>query len=249
MNPPQELPPIKESQEMEVCPTEKLREFLQIVYPEIGKEKWNVMTREDLISMIKSSPQKIELKGKQFHLGRAVKFHRTCYTHYGVICAIREEKVFVVHYSGDPTNKINSYVRVDCLDAIAAKSAHEMQMYKDQIEPFESIANAISRLNENTYNLVSNNCEHFASWCCTNRHQSNQVRTATATLAAFATVALVGFTTAVLARVFGTTQFDEEFQPSETSCPYCKYRSDTKHAMELHISTAHETSHQASTRS
>ena len=33
----------------------------------------------------------------------------------------------------------------------------------------------MSRIGEQRYNLLFNNCEHFASWCKTGRHQSGQV--------------------------------------------------------------------------
>lgn len=34
---------------------------------------------------------------------------------------------------------------------------------------------------ERQYNLVTNNCEHFAHWCCTGRHLSVQSRVTTTT--------------------------------------------------------------------
>ncbi len=34
---------------------------------------------------------------------------------------------------------------------------------------------AMGRLGEQNYNLLFNNCEHFAHWCKTGRHRSNQV--------------------------------------------------------------------------
>ena len=34
---------------------------------------------------------------------------------------------------------------------------------------------AMSRLGEQNYNLLFNNCEHFATWCKTGRHRSEQV--------------------------------------------------------------------------
>ena len=41
--------------------------------------------------------------------------------------------------------------------------------------PSETIARAKSRLGEELYNLVVNNCEHFAIWCKTGVHESHQV--------------------------------------------------------------------------
>ena len=38
-----------------------------------------------------------------------------------------------------------------------------------------TLRRALSRIGEQKYNLLFNNCEHFASWCKTGRHQSRQV--------------------------------------------------------------------------
>jgi len=38
-----------------------------------------------------------------------------------------------------------------------------------------SVRRAMRRLGEQNYNLLFNNCEHFAYWCKTGRHRSNQV--------------------------------------------------------------------------
>ena len=38
-----------------------------------------------------------------------------------------------------------------------------------------SLRRAMSRIGEQNYNLLFNNCEHFATWCKTGRHRSEQV--------------------------------------------------------------------------
>jgi hypothetical protein len=38
-----------------------------------------------------------------------------------------------------------------------------------------TLARALGRLGEQRYNLIFNNCEHFAHWCKTGRHRSAQV--------------------------------------------------------------------------
>lgn len=38
-----------------------------------------------------------------------------------------------------------------------------------------TLRRAMSRLGEQHYNLLFNNCEHFATWCKTGRHRSGQV--------------------------------------------------------------------------
>ncbi|MCX5955825.1 MAG: lecithin retinol acyltransferase family protein [Cyanobacteria bacterium] len=41
--------------------------------------------------------------------------------------------------------------------------------------PGVTVRRAMGRLGEQNYNLLFNNCEHFAHWCKTGRHRSNQV--------------------------------------------------------------------------
>ncbi|MAS28781.1 MAG: NC domain protein [Synechococcus sp. NAT40] len=38
-----------------------------------------------------------------------------------------------------------------------------------------TLRRAMSRIGEQNYNLLFNNCEHFATWCKTGRHRSDQV--------------------------------------------------------------------------
>ncbi|MEC7652444.1 MAG: lecithin retinol acyltransferase family protein, partial [Cyanobacteriota bacterium] len=38
-----------------------------------------------------------------------------------------------------------------------------------------TLRRAMSRIGEQNYNLLFNNCEHFATWCKTGRHRSGQI--------------------------------------------------------------------------
>jgi len=59
--------------------------------------------------------------------------------------------------------------------------------------PEETVARARSRLGENRYNLVFNNCEHFARWCKYGESKSVQVEKAVATAAlVVGTVVVIG---------------------------------------------------------
>jgi hypothetical protein len=42
--------------------------------------------------------------------------------------------------------------------------------------PGKTLKRAKSLIGRTDYNLVSNNCEHFAYWCKTGRHESSQVQ-------------------------------------------------------------------------
>ena len=54
-----------------------------------------------------------------------------------------------------------------------------MDLFKDWqyhlFSPEETVERAYSRLGERSYNLLTNNCEHFAIWCKTNISESWQV--------------------------------------------------------------------------
>ena len=41
--------------------------------------------------------------------------------------------------------------------------------------PEVTLRRALSRIGEQNYNLLFNNCEHFATWCKTGRHRSGQI--------------------------------------------------------------------------
>ena len=41
-----------------------------------------------------------------------------------------------------------------------------------------TLRRAMSRIGEQNYNLLFNNCEHFATWCKTGRHRSSQIESA-----------------------------------------------------------------------
>lgn len=41
-----------------------------------------------------------------------------------------------------------------------------------------TVRRAMSRIGEQNYNLLFNNCEHFATWCKTGRHRSSQIESA-----------------------------------------------------------------------
>lgn len=58
----------------------------------------------------------------------------------------------------------------------------------------------MSRFGEGNYNLIFNNCQHFARWCATGDHESEQVRSVTATTRTVITPALA---TALTGTVIG----------------------------------------------
>lgn len=63
-----------------------------------------------------------------------------------------------VFTDGQPTSKIKRMVYL-----------------RTYFSPDDILKRAKSKLGEQQYNLIFRNCEHFATWCCTNKWYSDQV--------------------------------------------------------------------------
>ena len=116
--------------------------------------------------------------------------NRKLYKHYGIYAGNKT----VIHYAalnGDFGDNI-------CIHETPLEQfAHEDEIIVGRFsESFlrthtlysaeETVNRARSRLGEQRYNLVTNNCEHFALWCKVGISESFQVNTAAGALALFA---------------------------------------------------------------
>jgi hypothetical protein len=73
---------------------------------------------------------------------------------------------------------------------------------RSKFEYPDVIQRARSRVGEDCYRLLTNNCEHFCEWCLRGEHRSYQVEALLARLRVlFATVRLVAQSASVLGRV------------------------------------------------
>ena len=97
---------------------------------------------------------------------------RTGYTHHGLYLGDNE----VIHYAGLSDNldkgkiEITSY-KIFSQDKNTYVKDCWMRVYNEE----ESIERADSRLGEDEYNVVFNNCEHFVTWCIQGISISKQV--------------------------------------------------------------------------
>ncbi len=107
---------------------------------------------------------------------------RRGYTHHGVDAGDGT----VIHYTGQPWRR-NHTAKVErwTLEQFAKGSPVNVISGDD---PDAAMVRAESRLGESSYNLVTNNCEHFARWCVEGEPRSPQV----ATVGICTTLALVG---------------------------------------------------------
>lgn len=94
----------------------------------------------------------------------------------------------VIHLTGTPGGgKADARVRIDTLTVFAAGRLVTVRPYAGNHDPDVVIARALSRLGDGNYHLIFNNCQHFARWCATGDHHSEQVRSVAATTGTVAT--------------------------------------------------------------
>lgn len=109
-------------------------------------------------------------RGDQIYVMRELVGIPALYQHHGVDCGDRS----VIHYS--KAGEIATITRTS-YDHFSWGHA-VMPVFHDTCYLADTvIERAESRLGEQRYDLFLNNCEHFATWCKTGRHESAQLRT------------------------------------------------------------------------
>lgn len=103
--------------------------------------------------------------------GDHIRVDRGLYHHHGI--DIGDGRV--VHYSGEPGDVENAAVTISTVDEFLKGGALEICVDRRSFPPEVITIRALSRVGEKKYNLASNNCETFASWCTTGESVSRQV--------------------------------------------------------------------------
>ena len=102
---------------------------------------------------------------------------RNGYYHHGIYLG----EYRVVHYSGLCAGLHAGPVEIQTLQRFASgqrlwvESARQVRFEREEV-----IRRALSRVGENQYRLLTNNCEHFCNWCLYGESRSDQVRNFTA---------------------------------------------------------------------
>ncbi|BBP59652.1 lecithin retinol acyltransferase family protein [Pseudomonas sp. St316] len=114
----------------------------------------------------------VEQPGDTLPIGAHLISPRGFYLHHGIY--LGGEKV--AHYSGFSGALMSGPIEVIDLEHFA----HGKPVWIAQ-EPYEYtndevVRRARSRLGENRYRILSNNCEHFCNWCISGKHYSAQVQ-------------------------------------------------------------------------
>ena len=104
-------------------------------------------------------------------IGTHLKSSRGIYSHHGIYVGNEE----VIHYSGfSEMGKIGKIEKVS-LNEFSGNTGYEIIKHNNtQYSGIEIVKRAKSRLGEDAYHIITNNCEHFVNWCIKDKHFSTQ---------------------------------------------------------------------------
>lgn len=106
--------------------------------------------------------------------GDHIRVWRGAYHHHGIFVGQNA----VVHFTDVRNSKVGASVRRCTLTAFERGGAVERVAYRQSLPARQVVRRALSQLGRRGYSVLSNNCEHFARWCKTGEHASEQVRRA-----------------------------------------------------------------------
>jgi hypothetical protein len=105
-------------------------------------------------------------------LGAHMVTPRRGYTHHGIYVGLGR----VVQYGGLSRGLARGPVEEVSLSQFARGRPIRLRLEESRWSNGDEVARrARSRLGENRYNLLTNNCEHFCEWCVRGEHRSYQV--------------------------------------------------------------------------
>lgn len=109
---------------------------------------------------------------RELSLGSHLVSPRGGYVHHGIYVG----NGFVVHYGG-----LVRGLRAGPIEAVSIEQFRQGRPLQVLLEssPYysstEVIQRALSRVGEDRYHVLRNNCEHFCEWCLRGEHRSYQV--------------------------------------------------------------------------
>jgi hypothetical protein len=101
--------------------------------------------------------------------GDHIKVRRYGYTHHGIDLGNGN----VVHFSGE--SKFSASIREEPIEAFSKGYEIETVQKATNQNEYQIIIRARNQIGQGDYNLIFNNCEHFARWCHKDGHSSRQV--------------------------------------------------------------------------
>jgi hypothetical protein len=111
---------------------------------------------------------------KRYKKGDVIYADRGFYKHYGIYMGNSS----VIHFANKESLFSPITVRETSLIDFAKDCTVSVETYSRKLclSPHETMRRARSRLRKTDYNIVFNNCEHFARWCKTGQRKSVQVQ-------------------------------------------------------------------------
>jgi hypothetical protein len=104
-------------------------------------------------------------------IGIHLKSSRKIYSHHGIYIGNGK----VIHYSGLAEGLSFGRIEITTLDEFSGTTGYEIVKHENMKYSSNEIVNrAKSRLGEDAYHLITNNCEHFVNWCIEGNHDSEQ---------------------------------------------------------------------------
>jgi len=97
---------------------------------------------------------------------------RCGYTHHGLYIGNGN----VIHYGGYAKIKSDGVILITSLEEFSQNNSVRIRAHHSrEFSREESVDRALTRLGEDWYNVVLNNCEHFVTWCIDGLPNSRQV--------------------------------------------------------------------------
>ena len=144
--------------------------------------------------------------------GDVVRVTHKLYDHYGIYVKA-STGARVIHYTGENgPQDFNGMVRETPIGVFLngekkyTVCEFDPRRYRTIYSGEETVERARSRLGQKDYNLVTNNCEHFAVWCKTGKDESSQVRDLSLRRITSSVALLIPITTAQVTMVIGLGQ-------------------------------------------
>ena len=104
-------------------------------------------------------------------IGVHLKSSRGIYSHHGIYIGNNE----VIHYSGfSDKYSAGRIEKVSLAEFSSTRGCEIIQHKNTKYSLLEIVNRAKSRLGEDAYQLITNNCEHFVNWCIEGEHSSKQ---------------------------------------------------------------------------
>lgn len=107
-----------------------------------------------------------------FPVGAHLVTPRLGYTHHGIYVGDSQ----VIHYDGLSTSlRCGRVTQVSLAEFGNGRPVHQHDDAGAIYADLDVVARALSRLGENAYDVMRNNCEHFCAWCLCGVARSPQI--------------------------------------------------------------------------